>query len=69
MGKRICLPRLYVGAKEAWHFGNEYRDAGCAESDIIWQVELREGKDHPQHLGNKEIDDKGKTVGTLLCLT
>ena len=50
-------------------FGNEYRDAGCAESDIIWQVELREGKDHPQHLGNKENDDKGKTVGTLLCLT
>ena len=40
-----------------------------AESDIIWQVKLRKGKDHPQHLGNKEHDDKGKTVGTLLHLT
>ena len=26
-------------------FGNEYHDAGCADSDIIWQVDLREGKD------------------------
>ena len=48
---------------------NEYHDAGCAESDIIWQVELREGQDHLQHLGNKENDDKGKTVGTLLHVT
>ena len=44
-------------------------DAGCAESNIIWQVKLVEGKDHLQHLGNREHDDKGKTVGTLLCLT
>ena len=44
-------------------------NAGCADSDIIWQIELREGKDHPQHLGGKEHDEKGTTVGTLLCLT
>ena len=55
--------------RKPWPFGNEYHDAGCAESDIIWQVELREGKDHLQHLGNTENDDKGKTVGTLLHLT
>ena len=39
------------------------------ESDIIWQVKLREGKDHLQDLGNKGCDDKGKTVVTLLHLT
>ena len=50
-------------------FGNNYYDTGCAESNIIWQVKLKEGKDCPQHLGNKEHDDKGRTVVTLLCLT
>ena len=63
-----CPGFMFVPRKP-WPFGNEYHDAGCAESDIIWQVELREGKDCLQHLGNKENDDKGKTVGTLLCLT
>ena len=63
-----CPGFIFVPRKP-WLFGNEYHDAGCAESKIIWEVELREGKDHQQHLGNKEHDDKGKTVGTLLCLT
>ena len=55
--------------RKLWPFGNEFHDAGCAYSDIIWQVELGEGKDHLQHLGGKEHDEKGKTVGTLLRLT
>ena len=62
-------PGCMIVPRKPWPIGNEYHDAGCAESDIIWQVELREGKDHLQHLGNKENDDKGKTVGTLLHLT
>ena len=53
-----------------WSLGNEYHDAGCAELDIIWALELWEGKDHPPKLNNKPFDDDiGKTVGTLLCLT
>ena len=63
------FPGFMFVPRKAWPFGNKYHDDGCAESDIIWQVKLREGKDHPQHLGNKEHDDKGKTVGTLLHLT
>ena len=35
-----------------WSFGNEYHDTGCAESDIIWALELREGKDHPPSTTN-----------------
>ena len=62
-------PGFMFVPRKPWHFGNEYHDAGCPKSDIIWQVELREGKGCPQHLGNKENDDKGKTVGTLLHLT
>ena len=55
--------------RKPWSFGNEYHDAGCAESDIIWSLELREGKDRPTQLNNKPFDDLGKTVGTLLRLT
>ena len=29
---------------QPWPFGNEYHDAGCARSDIIWALDLREGK-------------------------
>ena len=36
---------------------------------IIWQVDLREGKDRPTDLGQKDCEEKGKTCGTLLQLT
>ena len=38
-------------------------------SDVIWQLNLRKGKDHPKHMDKKEYDKLGATVGTLLCLT
>ena len=31
-------------------------------------MELREGKDHPTQLNNKEFDELGKTIGMLLRL-
>ena len=52
-----------------WKFSNEYHDAGCAMSDVIWQLDLCEGKDCPQHMGKKEYDKLGASVGTLLRLT
>ena len=39
---------------------------GCADSNIIWALDLREGKDQPQNLGHKEFDNIGKTMGILL---
>ena len=63
-----CPGFMYVPHKP-WKFRNEYHDAGCADSDIIWQVNLWEGKDCPWELGQKEYDEKGKTTGTLLQLT
>ena len=63
-----CPGFMYVPRKP-WPFGNEYHDAGCADSDIIWQVDLREGKDCPVQFRGKEHDDKGKTTETLLQLT
>ena len=68
VNKFTCPGFMFVPRKP-WPFGNEYHDACSAESDIIWSVDLREGKDRPRELGVKEYDDKGKTVGTLLRLT
>ena len=45
-----CPGFMYVPRKP-WPFGNGYHDAGCADSDIIWQVDLREGKDRLVQLG------------------
>ena len=55
--------------QKPWPYGNEYHDAGCADSNIIWALEHHEGKDHPTQLNNKEFDELGKTIGMLLCLT
>ena len=37
-------PRFMFIPRKLWSFGNEYRDAGCAESDIIWLLDLCKGK-------------------------
>ena len=63
-----CPGFMFVPHKP-WSFGNEYHDAGCAESDSIWALEIWEGKDHPPQLNNKPFDSIGKTVGALLHLT
>ena len=63
------MPRVYVCPAKAWPFGNEYHDARYADSDIIWALELHEGKDYPTQLNNKEFNKLGKTIGMLLHLT
>ena len=63
-----CPGFMFVPQKP-WPFGNEYHDAGCADSNIIWALELCEGKDCPTQLNNKEFDELGRTIGMLLCLT
>ena len=64
----MCPGFMYIPRKP-WKFGNEYHDAGCADSDIICALDLREGKEQPQNLGPKEFDNIGKTTGILLQLT
>ena len=63
-----CPHFMYIPRKP-WSFGNEYHDAGCANSDIVWALDLQERKGCPTNLGNKEFDDLGKTSGILLQLT
>ena len=68
LNEYTCPGYMFVPCKP-WPFGNENHDAGCADSNIIWSLELLEGKDRPLQLNKKQFDDLGKTVGTLLRLT
>ena len=61
----FTCPGLMFVPRKPWSFGNEWHDIGCADTNIIWQLEIREGKDQPKEIP-KEHDDKGKTIGTLL---
>ena len=60
-----CPGFMYVPRKP-WPFGNEYHDASCADSDIIWQVDLREGKNRPVQLEGKEMTKRVRQLG-LCC--
>ena len=60
MDQQVYMSWLYVCTKKALEIRcNKYHDAGCTDSDIIWALDLREGKDHPQHVGPKEFDNIG----------
>lgn len=62
-----CPGFMYVPRKPH-PFGNEYHSVCCGETQVMWQVELVEGKDSPPHM-TSEFGDKGKTVGLLLRMT
>ena len=48
-------------------YGNEYHSACCALSNIIFSIEIVEGKeDRPRWLPSAEFEGIGKTVGLLL---
>ena len=50
----------YYLPRKPWKFGNENHDTGCALSDVIWQVNLHEGKGPPAHLGKKNTMNSGQ---------
>ena len=48
--------------------GNEYHTIACAETNIIFRVEIVEGRDHPPELA-VEYSELGKTPGLVLRMT
>jgi hypothetical protein len=67
--KYTCPGFMFVPRKP-WPFGNEYHTIACGVSEILYRLELVEGKDEPKEgRGPKFCDDLGKTVGLLLRLT
>ena len=66
--KKTCPGWVYVPRKPH-PFGNEWHTLSCANSKIIYQVELVEGKDHPKDLGDPEFHKiSSPTTGLLLRL-
>ena len=57
-----CPGFMYVPRKP-WPFGNEYHDAGCADSDIIWLWICERARTIPQILVTKSLMILGKQLG------
>ena len=55
--------------RKPWQFGHKYYSIVCGMCDIMFVVELVEGKDEPSEASAKEHSEKGKTVSLLLRLT
>jgi hypothetical protein len=67
--KYTCPGYMFVPRKP-WPFGNEWHTIACGISELMYRVEIVEGKDEPKvGRGPKEFDNLGKTVGLLLRLT
>ena len=60
-------PGYMYEPRKPWKFGNEYHDAGCALSGVIWQVNLHEcfGKDIIAHFTDKPIGAADAIKGEL----
>ena len=58
----ICVLALCTYQGSLGNFRSEYHDTGCADSNIIWALDSREGKDWPQNLGHKEFDNIDKIL-------
>ena len=65
--KFTCPGFMFVPHKP-WPFGNEYHTICCYTSGIMWGIDLVEGKDCPEALGQQEFDNMGSTVGLLLWI-
>ena len=59
-------PGFMVIPRKPWPFGNEWHDIVCGSSKILWNLELREGKDRPSWHEPKEYENLGVTVGLMM---
>ena len=66
LNKYACPGLMFVPSKP-WKFVIFLKE--CGLSNIIWQVDLHEGNNCKAHLGKKEFDNLGSTIGTLLHLS
>lgn len=64
-----CPGFMFVPHKP-WPFGNEWHTICCCLCGVMFDLKLVEGKDELPGRGQKEFDEKGKTVvGFVLHLT
>lgn len=70
VNKYTC-PGFMVVPRKPWPLGNEYHSIVDCQSDIMFAIELVEGKDVPSHPNHPRLEhyEKGKTVSKLIRLT
>ena len=49
-------------------FGNECKKIVCAEYNVIYNIEIVEGKDQPRVMGKKEFGEKGVMDGLTVSM-
>jgi len=61
-------PGFMVVLWKPWPFGNEYHSISCGKSNVIYWLDLVEGKDTPRQHPPKKYLEHGKTIGTMMQL-
>ena len=51
------------------HFGEKYHTIACELSKVIYHVDIVEGQDRPQGMGQKEFDEKRAMAGLIVRTT
>ena len=59
--KFTCPGFVFIPHKP-WPFGNEYHTICCCTSNIMWGIDLVEGKDCPRALGQQEFENMGSRL-------
>ena len=67
ISKWTCPGFMFIPRKPH-PIGNEYHSAYCGQSEIMFAVELMEGKDAPKEAPKKDFANAGITAGLLLRL-
>jgi len=65
---QYTCPGFMVVPRKPWPFGNEYHTIACGETEIIFRVDLVEGKDQPPEKPKEFSREHTKTVATVLRL-
>jgi len=65
---QYTCPGFMVVPQKPWLFENEYHSISCGKSNVIYRLDLVEGKDTPRQHPRKKYSEHGKTIGTMMQL-
>ena len=69
MFSKMSCPGWVFCHRKPHPFGNEYHTISCAESGIMFALEIVKGKDRPSEIPKPSFHHLGPTIGLLLHLT
>jgi len=65
---QYSCPGFMLVPQKPWPCGNKYHTISCGETEILYRLDLVEGKDEPRERPPKKYSEYGKTVGCMLRL-